>query len=324
MVDGRRAALARARSGHTFEHTAQRLRTTTLEIAMPSQLHASEVHPRPRDDQIDVHGLTHVGRTRATNQDHFLICSLQQQIVVHRTSLPDADELGRTRGRVAFLALVADGAGGGVGGEEASRLAAASVIRYVTECVHAYYAAAADDENFAQSLHSAAMRCHADLLARATEEPDLRGMATTLTLWISVWPRSYLLQVGDSRCYQLRGGELRQISRDQTMAQELVDLGALPRVEAANPRLVHTLSSAIGGPQTAPCVTRIQQEWGDAGLLCSDGLTRHVPQERIRERLLTMHSAREGCEGLLQDALDNGGSDNVTIVIGRILPATAH
>jgi protein phosphatase len=146
-------------------------------------------------------------------------------------------------------------------------------------------------------------------------------MATTLTLWIGVWPRSYLLQVGDSRCYQLRGDQLRQISRDQTMAQELVDLGALPHVGAASPRLAHTLSSAIGGPQTAPCVTRIQQEWGDVGLLCSDGLTRHVPPERIRERLLTMRSAREACEALLQDALDDGGSDNITIVIGRTVAA---
>jgi protein phosphatase len=161
------------------------------------------------------------------------------------------------------------------------------------------------------------MRCHEGLMKRSEEEWELHGMATTLTLWMGVWPRSYLLQVGDSRCYQLRGGELRQISRDQTMAQELVDLGALPRIEAANPRLAHTLSSSIGGPQTEPRVTQFKQEWGDVGLLCSDGLTRHVPNERIRERLLTMRSARQACEDLVQDALDAGGTDNITVVVGR-------
>ena len=280
-----------------------------------------QTRQRPRDEEIDVHGLTHVGRTRTSNQDHFLICSLEQQVVVHRTSLPDVGDLGRSSGRVAFLALVADGAGGGPGGEQASRIATAAVTRYVTGCVRAYSAAAADDWDFAQSLQSAALRCHTDLLARADEDPELRGMATTLTLWIGVWPRSYLLQVGDSRCYQLRGGELRQISRDQTMAQELVDLGALPHVGAASPRLAHTLSSAIGGPQTAPCVTRVQQEWGDVGLLCSDGLTRHVPPERIRERLLGMRSARGACEALVEDALEAGGSDNITVVVGRTVGA---
>jgi len=277
----------------------------------------SAPQPKPRDEDIDVFGLTHVGLTRSSNQDHFLICSLQEQVVVHGTSLPNAGELSRCGGRVAFVALVADGAGGGAGGEEASRLAAAAVLRYVTESVRCYYASAAGDEDFAQALQHAAMRCHTDLLERVREDPDLRGMATTLTLWIGVWPDSYLLQVGDSRCYLLRGGELQQVSRDQTMAQELVDLGALPRVEAANPRLAHTLSSAIGGPQTEPRVTRFQQQWGDVGLLCSDGLSRHVRPERIRERLLGMRSAREACEGLLQDALDAGGTDNITVLVGR-------
>jgi protein phosphatase len=144
-------------------------------------------------------------------------------------------------------------------------------------------------------------------------------MATTLTLWMGVWPRGYLLQVGDSRAYLLRGDELTQISRDQTMAQELVDLGALPAVEAASPRMIHTLSSSIGGPQTAPTVTRFEQQWGDVGLLCSDGLVRHVTNDRIRERLRTMRSARQACEDLLQDALDGGGSDNITVLVGRTM-----
>jgi serine/threonine protein phosphatase PrpC len=277
---------------------------------------ATEVERKPRDDEADVFGLTHVGRVRDSNQDHFLICSLHKQLVIHHTSLPDVAALGTSTDRAAFVAMVADGAGGGAAGEHASRLAVEAATRYVAESVSCYYTAA-DDETFAKSLHDAAMRCHEGLMKRSEEEWELHGMATTLTLWMGVWPRSYLLQVGDSRCYQLRGGELRQISRDQTMAQELVDLGALPRIEAANPRLAHTLSSSIGGPQTEPRVTQFKQEWGDVGLLCSDGLTRHVPNERIRERLLTMRSARQACEDLVQDALDAGGTDNITVVVGR-------
>ena len=168
------------------------------------------------------------------------------------------------------------------------------------------------------------MRCHANVLRRAEDTGELRGMATTLTLWLGVWPRAYLVQVGDTRCYLLRDGELVQISRDQTMAQELVDLGVLKDVDAAPRQLAQTLSSAIGGPQTAPKVTCLTQQWGDVGLLCSDGLTRHVSDDRIRERLRTMRSARETCEALVQDALDGGGSDNVTVLIGRAVRSGAR
>jgi len=144
-------------------------------------------------------------------------------------------------------------------------------------------------------------------------------MATTLTLWLGVWPRAYVLQVGDSRYYQLRDGTLTQVSRDQTMAQELIDLGVFTRTDRAAAQLANTLSSAIGGPQTTPVVTGVENGWGHVHLLCSDGLTKHVPDDRIRERLMSMTTAKQVCDDLLQDALDAGGSDNITMIVGRVL-----
>jgi len=271
---------------------------------------------KPADDELDVYGLTHPGKVRSTNQDHFLICSLRKQMLVHLTSLPAIDQVVGPNERLAFLAMVADGVGGSAGGETASRLAVEVVTRYVSESIQCYYASGADD-NFLTSLQDAAMQSHADLLAMADTQPELAGMATTLTLWIGVWPRAYLLQVGDSRCYLLRDGELTQLSRDQTMAQELIDAGVMARAEASRTRWAHTLSSAIGGRQTAPLVTRLEQQWGNVGMLCTDGLTTHVSDDRIRQRLRTMTSARQVCEDLLQDALDGGGTDNITILVGR-------
>jgi protein phosphatase len=145
-------------------------------------------------------------------------------------------------------------------------------------------------------------------------------MATTLTLYLGHWPRAYLLQVGDSRCYLLRGDDLVQISRDQTMAQELIDMGVMRPADVAGTRLEHTLSSSIGGRQTAPVVTRFELTWDTAVLLCSDGLTRHVSDERIAERLRGTRSSRDACEALLQDALAGGGSDNITAVVRRAVP----
>jgi protein phosphatase len=118
----------------------------------------------------------------------------------------------------------------------------------------------------------------------------------------------------------LRQGELRQISRDQTMAQDLVDQGIMTRTEAYQTRWANVLASAIGGSEAAPVVTRLDPMWNDVGLLCSDGLTKHVPDARIRERLLSSSSSKQACEALLEDALGGGGTDNITIVVGRMPP----
>jgi protein phosphatase len=198
-----------------------------------------------------------------------------------------------------------------------------AATQYVSGTMRCYYAAGTDDAEFSEALQEGALRCHAELRQRGEEDPDYRGMATTLTLFLGVWPRAYLLQVGDSRCYLYRNGELGQITRDQTMAQELIDLGVLTRADAAGSRLARTLSSSIGGRQTDPVVSRLDMAWGTVLLLCSDGLTAHVGDARIKERLGSMTSARQVCEDLLEEALQAGGSDNITIIVGRALPRDA-
>ncbi len=275
---------------------------------------------KPRDDEIDVYGLTHPGKVRKDNQDHFLICSLRKQVAVQLTSLPVADDLAAGAERLAWLAMVADGVGAAAKGEAASRTAVEAVMQYVTRSMNCYYAShTADDQEFFEALDEAAHQGHTELLRRGEEDPDYRGMATTLTLFLGVWPRAYLLQVGDSRCYFMVRGELAQISRDQTMAQELIDRGVLTHADASKSRFAHTLSSSIGGPQTAPVVTRMDLDWGNVLLLCSDGLTRHVSDDRIRDRLRAMTSAKQVGEQLLNDALEGGGTDNITIIVARAL-----
>jgi protein phosphatase len=273
---------------------------------------------RPLDREIEVYGLTHRGKVRKTNQDHFLIASLRKAMDVHFTSLPSLDRLPLRGDHLAFLGVVADGVGAASGGDEASRLTLEVVTRYIAESMHCYYAAEGyGDQAFFEALQQAALECHSRIVERAAGNRDLGQMATTLTLWLSVWPRSFILQVGDSRSYLFRDGSLRQLTRDQTMAEELIAQGVLTRTGAARTRWSNVLSSSIGGQQTAPVVTRLELAWGDVGLMCTDGLTKHVSDERIAERLRTMRSAKQVCEDLLQDALDDGGTDNVTIIVGR-------
>jgi serine/threonine protein phosphatase PrpC len=287
---------------------------------MPSTPTANNVTRlrKPKDDEVDMYGLTHPGKVRKANQDHFLICSVRKQVQVHRTSLPDVERLPLAGERMAFIAVVADGVGGGTKGETASRVALEQVTEYVAMTMRAYHNLdATDDQPFLDALQEAAWKCHASVVAEGELNVDQRGMATTLTLWLAVWPRAYLLQVGDSRFYIFREDKLTRISRDQTMAQELLDQGVLTHSNAMNTKWANVLSSSIGGQQTAPVVTRLDQDWENVSLLCSDGLTKHVSDERIAERLRTMTSSKQVCDDLLQDALDDGGSDNISIIVVR-------
>lgn len=293
---------------------------TAPALAAATETSAAAAAPdrKPRDDEMDVYGLTHPGKVRADNQDHFIICALRKQMVVQQTSISMTDHLIADSQRLALMMMVADGVGGGAKGAEASRLALEGVSQYVASSMQCYYAAqAAHDRELSEALEAAAAQCHAELLQRGEENAEYRGMATTLTLYLGVWPRAYLLQVGDSRCYLLRDTELTQITRDQTMAQELIDLGVLTRADPGAAKLAHTLSSSIGGRQTAPVVTRMDLAWGNVVLLCSDGLTRHVSDERIRDILRSMTSSKQACEDLVGEALEGGGSDNITVIVRR-------
>lgn len=279
---------------------------------------AADWPPRkPRDDEIDVWGVTHRGRVRPNNEDHFLLATLRKRLEVLSSSLPDLHELPVGDERVAFLAMVADGVGGANKGEEASRVALAELTQYISESARCYYQTESDGSDFVKALEEAAAICHQRVIERARADPESRGMATTLTIYIGVWPWSYLLQVGDSRYYIFNKGGLKQVTRDQTLAQELTDSGIMAAAVAQTSRFAHVLSSSIGGPESAPVVTRLPASWDNVHLLCSDGLTKHVPDDKIAERLRTMTSAKQVCDDLLQDALDAGGTDNITIIVGR-------
>jgi serine/threonine protein phosphatase PrpC len=270
---------------------------------------------KPRDEELDFFGITHPGKVRKDNQDHFLVSTLHKTARVRATSLPNPELFELPSQRIASFGMVADGVGGSSGGETASRAAVETIAEYVKETMNAFYTA--DEHNaraFLTALAEAAHATHAAVMerGRASGQP---AAATTLTLYLAVWPSLYILHVGDSRFYLYRDGKLRQLTRDQTIAQDLVDAGAFPPDVAARSPLAHVLTSAIGGTAAMPEVSRTELRRGDALLLCTDGLTKHVSEDRIAERLRERTSAEHAARALVDDALADGGTDNVTVLV---------
>ena len=266
--------------------------------------------------QVDASGLTDVGRKRKANEDHFVIVSLRRGAEVRQTSVPDPRVFERLQGQEALLFLVADGVGGRAGGAMASETAVTSLVEYLADAAGCVQELDTDREHdFLERLESAVRHTHQRIFAEGGGHGQ--GMATTLTMAVLVWPRAYLLHVGDSRAFYLHKGRLKQLTRDQTTGEFMVDAGAWTEEQARTAPTASALVSALGGDDLTVAVGLVDLQPGDVLLLCTDGLTKHVPDERIAEVLGRAADAQSACRELVADALDGGGSDNITVVVAR-------
>jgi protein phosphatase len=272
-----------------------------------------ETETLPRSVHVEAFGLSHTGKVRNANEDHFAIMRLQKSVQLRGTNLQDISLLDRLKRPEVEIMIVADGVGGAVGGKLASSIAVKSAIEYLAEAVGCVQDFDVDHEQkFLENLSRAVERGHERLKEMFKTQG---GPATTLTMVTLVWPRAYIVHVGDSRGYFLRNGKLKQFTRDQTMGDYLVDIGAVTEQHAQKAGLYNVLSSAVGG-DLVPSVGVVDLAEGDVLLLCTDGLTKHVSDERIAP-LLTGDSVERSAQSLIDAALEGGGSDNVTVVVAR-------
>jgi protein phosphatase len=279
----------------------------------------SEPVNQPHGHQVDVCGLTHAGLVRSENQDHFLIATLHKSMRVIQTSMPE-EALGDLRSPSrGYVFLVADGVGGTPGGRDASRTALRAIVDYVLSAMDLYQQLDEDIEpEFEAELRRSVELSHEAVLQAGDADEDRAGMATTLTMVCFRWPKAYIVHVGDSRGYRLRNDQLELLTKDQTMAQAMIDAGALSPEQAARSRLNHILYSAIGATRAEPYSVTTDAQWDDRMLICTDGITKHISDAEIREALRGMTTAEATARELLQLALDRGGSDNTTLIVGRL------
>lgn len=274
--------------------------------------------------RIDAAGLTHVGQVRTTNEDAYLIATLQRSMLVH-----DASPAARgwfTGESAGTMLIVADGMGGQGGGDVASRVAVNSVVNHLLNCMPW---ATAHHEESARPAHSPSLPGVRDQLASALVEGDstvkITGarsgtpqMGTTLTMALVLWPIAYVAHVGDTRCYLYRSGELRRLTTDHTLAQRLAEVS--PDSVDETSRLHHILWNSLGASADLPQpeIQKLTLQSGDVLLLCSDGLTKHLSDAQIARLLAGSAKAEQRCAMLIDRANAAGGVDNITALVANL------
>ena len=267
--------------------------------------------------RVDAFGLTDPGKVRRSNEDHFASAVLRKALELQQCSIPETAVFGQYPAPEAMVFVVADGVGGQPGGAFASETAIKTLVEYLGQAAGCYHNLDVTREHaFLEQLESAVNTAHQRL--RGGEEKD-GGPATTLTMATLVWPRAYIVHVGDSRAFYVHAGRLRQLTRDQSMGEYMVDSGAWTEEQARRARTGGLLISAVGGSELMPSIGLVDLVPGDTLLLCTDGLTKHVPDDAIAAVLGRAESAEAACRELVVAALADGGTDNVTVLVARMV-----
>jgi PPM family protein phosphatase len=270
----------------------------------------------------DCFGLTDIGQRRESNQDQFLIADLNKSLRVHGTSLNLDDETRIYGGSQGKLLLVADGMGGEAAGDRASTIAVDAVTTYVLNSLGWCFRLEENSEHdFEEHLKEALVSCQTSIHNAVVQNPAMRTMGTTMTMAYIVWPRVFIVHVGDSRCYLLRDRKLEQITTDHTMGNVLAQVGQVTHENSRRSAMGHALWNVLGGRTNdlSVDVHRITLLADDTLLLCTDGLYDMVPQDMLEAALNSGTSAEASCRKLVDLANASGGRDNITLVISHFL-----
>lgn len=281
----------------------------------PDDSHACPSTAVLRPLQARSHGLTDKGRMRPGNEDQFLLAQLCRSLRVQSSSLLEAP-VHNSSDHIQVL-VVADGMGGHAGGERASALAIEALQNYFVERLPSLGAPGSADAK--EELRAAVTEADELVRAEARRIPQLHGMGCTLTMACVAGRRLLLAHVGDSRCYLLRQGELKQLTTDHTLAQAMMRLGVLKVPANGSNPWKHIVTNAVGGQEAGVHVEvhELLLQPGDTLLLCSDGLTDMIPDGDLKSILEAEKDPARACDRLIAEANHRGGRDNITAIVSR-------
>ncbi|WP_437769078.1 Stp1/IreP family PP2C-type Ser/Thr phosphatase [Sorangium sp. So ce281] len=264
--------------------------------------------PRRPEVVLRLFGRTDVGQVREHNEDNFIVADLTKA----SRGLMEMDRYQVVGERGALLG-VCDGMGGAAAGEVASQLA--------VDIIYQRMSVAGPPENhdelaarLVQAIEAAGLR----IFSEAKLDRTRRGMGTTSTIAALMDDHLFLGQVGDSRAYVLRGDRLVQVTRDQSLVNQLIEAGQLTEEEAETFEHNNIILQALGTADSVQVdLTFVELKRGDTLMLCSDGLSGMVRNEEIREVLRSVDDPIEACKVLTDRANQAGGHDNITVVVAK-------
>ncbi len=279
--------------------------------ASPTPAHGTELvsaSTKTGEIRVKLFGRTDVGQIREHNEDNFLVADLTRKT----RSLLEADRSFAVGPHGTILG-VCDGMGGAAAGEVASQLA----VDIIFEKMAAGGLPRHRDE-FAYRLVQAVEAAGLRIFTEAKVDRARRGMGTTATIAGLIDNHLFLAQVGDSRGYVLRGEKLMQVTRDQSLVNQLIEAGQLTEAEAETFEHNNIILQALGTADTVQVdLTFVVLRRGDILLLCSDGLSGMVRFDEIRDVLLTVEDPLEACKILTDKANQAGGHDNITVIVAK-------
>ena len=244
-----------------------------------------------KNDFLNLYSETNVGNKRPANEDF----------------------LGYSESPNGLIYVVCDGMGGHVGGATASQLAVNSILEFMS--IKSY-------ENIYVALSECIIFANQEILNKAVENPDLKGMGTTCTVIVAREPEIFIAHVGDSRIYLQRNDQLYRLTKDHSFVQDLVDQGVITDEETETHPRKNQILKALGiSSSLEPSVhsAPIHPIKGDKFLMCTDGLNGEINDEKINSIFNSHTEISKVGEELIKSALDAGGKDNVTLEIIEVL-----
>src|SRR5215470_11272286 len=270
---------------------------------------------------VELYAKSDVGRVRRGNEDNFLVLDLstEQTWTGGADGTPPPANLTRFDiGNKGLVLVVSDGMGGALAGDVASRMAVDSV-RQMLICEGE---ASCDPElDLVECLKNATHYANTAIHLLSQEDSRCAGMGATFTGAAIRGDSLDLVQVGDSRGYVIRKEQIRLATKDQSLVQQLVDVGQISESEAETHMFRNVILQALGAQsEIAPVTGKIRLRQGDLVLLCSDGLSGKLRADDIQNIVASSNGdLAKACDGLVDEANNRGGEDNITVVLARFI-----
>jgi PPM family protein phosphatase len=270
---------------------------------------------------VEVYAKTDVGRIRSGNEDNFLVLDLTAARAWTGSdgAEPPADLRRFELGPKGIVLVVSDGMGGALAGDVASRMAIETVRDMLVAYEEAEEDAPAPEDVLIDCLRNATDYANFAIHRRSQEDPRCSGMGATLTGAAVTGAGPDFVQVGDSRGYVIRGTEIKMATKDQSLVQQLVDVGQISEQEAETHMFRNVILQALGAQaELVPVTGRVRLMRDDLLLLCSDGLSGKLRAEEMLRIIAEANGDLElACERLIDEANERGGEDNITVVLAR-------